>query len=439
MTHRERYLPPNVGDPISTLKTVYVDKVQEFSNTDVYKHDWTEELRTYLGGSQVTDSESHPEWLRRDKRRFHGDLGGPFTTIKKDAYLEGGVRTLTRSWDHDWHVLFPEGRYHEDLKYEGLILPFPAQYISFPDELHPSSDDSLDEFGTTAIARCSPSNPTADLTVALGELMHEGFPKIIGGTLGAWRKLTPRDRQKAIAGEYLNVEFGWKPLVKDIRDLAKSVLRANAILSNYIANSGKMVRRSYSFPKEETANTWVVLQGITPYYQPSHAGLSYSPSTGTKIHVIDRTIVERWFTGAFTYYVPPVGGLRNTIAHYVIQARKLLGLSLTPDSLWNLAPWSWAFDWFSDTGDLLANWTDWAIDNQVLLYGYIMEHKTSTRSYVWEGDPGFYSGGLPGTLVTRRETKVRRPATPFGFGLQWSDLSDRQKAIITALGISKSR
>jgi len=127
------------------------------------------------------------------------------------------------------------------------------------------------------------------------------------------------------------------------------------------------------------------------------------------------------------------------MARAVIQARKVLGISLTPDTLWNLAPWSWFLDWFSDTGDLLSNWTDWAIDNQVMLYGYIMEHSLNEYTYKFVGSTGLTGNARPYDITMVTETKLRRQASPYGFGIQWTDLSARQKAILAALGISRSR
>jgi hypothetical protein len=318
------------------------------------------------------------------------------------------------------------------------MLPLPPQYLEWP-TIYPSSDDSLAEFGTTAISRCSPSNPSVDLSVTIGELFHEGIPKVMGATLGAWKSLSKRDRRRAIGQEYLNYEFGWKPLVNDLLGFCSAVLDADETYSVYERNSGKMVRRSYSFPEEKSTTVKIVAEGVSPWWSPSSSVLSVPGSPGGVVYRTDEVTTRRWFRGAFTYYVPPADSLRNAMAREVIMARKTLGLSLTPDTLWNLAPWSWALDWFSNSGDILSNWTDWAIDNQVLLYGYIMEHKSHRRTYTFGGQTGLKGSSPPYDVTKVCETKVRRQASPYGFGLTWDDLSSRQKAIITALGVSRSK
>jgi len=101
-------------------------------------------------------------------------------------------------------------------------------------------------------------------------------------------------------------------------------------------------------------------------------------------------------------------------------------------------PWSWAVDWFVDVGDILTNWTNWAIDGQVLLYGYIMEHKLHEKTYTYVGKTGFPGNVQPSGVKMVVETKIRRQATPYGFGLSWDGFSARQIAILTALGLSRS-
>jgi hypothetical protein len=122
-----------------------------------------------------------------------------------------------------------------------------------------------------------------------------------------------------------------------------------------------------------------------------------------------------------------------------LRAKKLLGIIPTPSTLWNLAPWSWATDWFLNTGDVISNLTDWATDGLVMRYGYMMEHTIVRDTYTLT-KPGLSSPGVrvqPLTLVT--ETKMRRKANPFGFGLTWSGLSPRQTAIAVALGLTRGK
>jgi hypothetical protein len=122
-----------------------------------------------------------------------------------------------------------------------------------------------------------------------------------------------------------------------------------------------------------------------------------------------------------------------------LMASKIFGLELTPEVAWNLSPWSWAADWFTNAGDVISNLTDWATDGLVLRYGYVMEHTIASNTYTFVGKTGFSNTSVrpsPVTLVT--ETKRRVKANPFGFGVTWGGLSPRQLAITAALGITNA-
>jgi len=122
-------------------------------------------------------------------------------------------------------------------------------------------------------------------------------------------------------------------------------------------------------------------------------------------------------------------------------ARKLLGADVDPEVLWDLAPWSWAVDWFSSVGDVIHNLSAYSSDGLVLRYGYIMEHSIVRDTYTYSGDLGLIPRcnftGRPADLVVTSEKKLRRRSSPFGFGLAMSELTTRQKAILAALGLSR--
>jgi hypothetical protein len=120
------------------------------------------------------------------------------------------------------------------------------------------------------------------------------------------------------------------------------------------------------------------------------------------------------------------------------KASILFGLELSPDTLWNAAPWTWAIDWVSNTGDVISNISDWATDGLVMKWGYVMEHTISKLTYTFDRKPRIYGfDGYASPLVVFVELKRRKRATPFGFGMSWNSFSPRQLAIAAALGLSK--
>jgi hypothetical protein len=133
----------------------------------------------------------------------------------------------------------------------------------------------------------------------------------------------------------------------------------------------------------------------------------------------------------------------NELSRIVAEARLLYGLELTPETLWNLAPWSWLVDWFANVGPILSNVSAFQSDNLVLKYGYVMENVTRTYARTnWMGVVN------PSTTVYVNhparvydkffvETKTRVKATPYGFGLNTTAFTDRQWTILGALGLTR--
>jgi hypothetical protein len=311
---------------------------------------------------------------------------------------------------------------------QGDVLPF------FPSSAR-SSNDELDELGATAIARCKPTNPPVDAATALGELFREGIPHLIGSQ--TWK--ARNDRLRAAAGDYLNVQFGWRPLLSEINSFKDTIVNFDRIASQYERDSGKVVRRRYEFPIETTSSTW---EENTNPILPALAwpGNLFQPDGGNRstVRVVEKTTKRRWFSGSFTYYLPSGYDSRNVTSRLALLADRI-GLKPTPDTIWELSPWSWAVDWFSNTGDVISNISDFANEGLVMHYGYMMEHSIKERTYYQERSGYLINGKRvpagPLSLVT--ETKVRRPANPFGFGVSWEGLSTFQASILAALGISR--
>lgn len=123
---------------------------------------------------------------------------------------------------------------------------------------------------------------------------------------------------------------------------------------------------------------------------------------------------------------------------YASEAEKLLGLQVTPEVLWNLAPWSWLSDWFFNVGSLMTNFSALGKDNVVMRRGYMMGHDMTTVTYSNPGVSLYQS--LPSGPISQSftaETKARRRAHPYGFGVTHSQLTAKQAAILAALGISR--
>jgi len=295
-------------------------------------------------------------------------------------------------------------------------------------EMTVAETQSLIAAGTTAIARCIPTNPVSGLSNFLGELKRDGLPSAPGAQM--------RDNvdqiRKGIGSEYLNLEFAFKPILSDIRNFSSVVVNHDKVIKQYLKDSGKNIKRRYSFPTATTVVSSVIGTNLRPSGPPS----KYFTAGGT-LSLETVTTVDRWFTGEFCYYLNFNNNTMGTLQRHEAYANKLLGTRLSPELLWNLAPWSWAADWFSNAGDVFHNVSAFSQDGLVMRRGYVMETKTITQTYTLTGYTG--QTGVPTPPLTQTfefTRKVRVKASPFGFGKTDADLSPRQLAIIAALGLS---
>jgi hypothetical protein len=221
--------------------------------------------------------------------------------------------------------------------------------------------------------------------------------------------------------------------VSDIQKTLLGLDRGDAALRQYIRDEGKMVRRRFELPAESSTTTEVFRAGAIPYRFYSDTLTSGVFDPGGTVYRTRVTGTRRWFSGAFTYHLPYDDSLRKKMSADAVRARGVLNLSLTPETLWNIAPWSWAVDWILPVGDLISNLQDHSSDGLVLKYGYVMEHSYATDTYTYVG-PGSAHCGV---ISLTSETKQRHKASPFGFGIDWNGLSPFQLSIAAALGISR--
>jgi hypothetical protein len=145
-----------------------------------------------------------------------------------------------------------------------------------------------------------------------------------------------------------------------------------------------------------------------------------------------------WFSGAFQYYMPSGDSTWDHVMQRGQEAQRLFGIDISPDVLWNLQPWSWLADWHWNIGQVISNVSALHSDGLVLRYGYLMVRTTveHTATLTCGVTPGGYNIG-PVSTTWVSTTKERIQATPYGFGLNASQFTERQKAILAAIAVTR--
>lgn len=375
-------------------------------------------------GSQYTESEGH-DASQDGKYREGGEF---FTTLTRAVIPTVNVKTVNEFGRNKWIYSGP------------VYVPgVPTNLITGELGLPRPDNGALDKAGAEAISRCAPTNPAANVSVGLGEIFKEGFPKLPG--ISTWKQRT--ELAKAAGSEFLNTAFGWLPMIEEMKSVTDAVKNHELILKQYIRDEGRPVRRDYVFPYELSKDE-EDLGYSSAAVAGGRAGGFQSPNGPGRYTRFRETRTRRWFVGSFTYGGPSKVDSFAKHLGYGSDADKLLGTSLTPDVLWNLAPWSWAADWFSNAGEVINNLTQFEINGLVMRYGYIMEEKYFRETYSLshaglKAENGKTVDVAMPDAQWESITKVRRAANPYGFGIGWEGLSPFQMAVTAALGITRLR
>jgi hypothetical protein len=401
------------------------------------------EQRTYSGNHPLfffvqKEKERHrmPQyWLDFMSTR---DLGGPFRTEKGSIYSNrhsfsgtGFYNPGAWNWFHNGPLLL-----------NGFKTPLS---LASPSEIQ-AQNATLFALGGTAIARCRPGKPGIDLAVTLGELRKDGIPTLIGSLFSRSRNF--KDMFRNSGSEYLNVQFGWAPLVRDLEKLCRVVTSSRELLQAHEKQLNKLLRRTYRF---ETIRDTVsgLSKTLSNYELATEQKASARVGTGAQLsrqvpQEITSTVTNSHFNGGFRFYYPDISTALDHLVEIENEANLLLGTRLDPEVLWNLQPWTWLADWFINFGDVLGNISALTADGLVMQYGYIMMEKTVSKEITLPR--GLYMSNFPGAsyfdekpLVIKAElaTKVRAQASPFGFGLTPEAFTPQQWAILVALGMSQ--
>jgi hypothetical protein len=270
----------------------------------------------------------------------------------------------------------------------------------------------------------------------------------------------------------LNIEFGWKPFVKDVLK-AYNFQRSFEKRYNFLVkNNGLPIRRrdkkrvvigdpvvlcegSLSQPFGRLDNvsiggnsqlTDMVLGGpLGSVFD--YDGSAFTGQTDYRYQTVLTT--TEWSVGTFKYYVPDIGSDRWTA-----KAKAMLsGTDLSPATLYDVMPWTWLLDWFSNVGDVVHNLTDSRLDNETLTDAFAMYTRKSVHEIVisthWDGldlgsenspDRLLVPAGSDDFTYSRLELmKTRHQASPFGFGVPREAFSASQWAILAALGVTREK
>ncbi len=309
------------------------------------------------------------------------------------------------------------------------------------------------------ISEMNPFIPKASILSTLLELARGDIPGILTSlrrhlvTIQGLKASGVKDAGKALGSEYLNNVFGWTPIVKDIDRAMRLLLELDSLIfkSDSTRRSVRRVIRQRG-DQFSTAGRLVVQHGFSANTTSNRDALWFNSFEENGIGLDTRLNTAQFdYSYTDTYSVNTTArfsvGLHPTPTNngHLDRAIDLMGLELTPAVIWELTPWSWLIDWFLHIGTLIQNLSTLGLSNTILNYAYAtgrVERFLSARGKptLRSEGPGLITGFSGNFLWTWKiDTKVRIAASPFGFDVATGLLNANQLAILSALGLARSR
>lgn len=275
---------------------------------------------------------------------------------------------------------------------------------------------------TRALARSNPSRAVVSIPNFVHELKDlPGMFRDIVAIKSQLKRLSWRATPKQVANHYLAHQFGWVPLVNDIRNLlnfTEVVDRRVNELERLYSRGGLKRRIQLDQDTKELVGSNEFIHSITGRVL-----------TAKRQRI---TTGRRWAT--VRWYPTSLPKSRTPESTRQLAKELVLGLHrLSPVQVWNAVPWTWLADWTSNVGDFLQ-----ANDNTIpCAHGPVnlMTYRKTTETWVRTDSYTTVSGGIGTRTFEQKNRSIGGSALtaylPF--------LSGRQLSILGALAIQQVR
>jgi hypothetical protein len=261
---------------------------------------------------------------------------------------------------------------------------------------------------TTLLARTNPGRSEVSIPVFVGELRDlPGMVKLAGESI----------LKKASSG-YLAWQFGWKPLFSDLRkmlDFQATVAKRERELVRLYSKGGLKRRMNLGNSGVESVTNQTIASEMSLLIDCRRSIFTERKSWGT----------VRWLPTS----LPTLGDQPDLRK---LARKAVFGLDIQAVDAWNLIPWTWLIDWFSNAGDFLeahANRVPCTATNVCIM-------TTTSTQASWtrtDGLQGVFTGGYASAT---RISKTRYVGGA-GFSASLPFLNGRQLSILSALAIQR--
>jgi len=268
-------------------------------------------------------------------------------------------------------------------------------------------------------ARTNPSRPGITPLTLLQDV--KDLPRMIRDTGRLLRKPRKLMSAKELANANLMAQFGWLPLIRDVQDL----MDLGSKIDKRHKELSKLYDRGWIGRTIELDKAHRVGQSSTDItIGPSGSG-RLSPSHKW----VKTTDARKWGSSRWKLsYRPPH---KPTDAQTLAMARRLT-YGLTVEGLakgaWDVLPWTWLLDWFTNTGDFLVSHSNTI--PATLSSCCVMLEVNSTIVYT-RTDP--YTDVQGGEGTAKYSTKLRNVGHPTLLNASFPNISVNDLSILGSL------
>lgn len=383
----------------------------------------------------ATDSLNNADFRTSDGISITSDAGHNFWTSSTvispsvcESYWSNATyrRWYSRGYVQPGYEVRPSGPWGVAPSFAFAGLPYP---------LPPTTLQQTDiNQGLFNSAR--PDASAAGIGETLYELFTGQWPRLLTNlgkriATGKLYNLGVKDVGKYAGDAYLNSTFAWQPIIRDFEFLIRTCLGLTDVLY------GGDFRRTRQTPPVTYPISWKASRaGLFPgfgvsstYFQEKPAGSLLSEGTYS---------YDTRLNAKFSKAKPTIG--TYSFIDSAQDVLRTLGI-WSPSLGWDILPYSWLVDWFFHIGRAFENASTYSTGNGTYHVNYAYATQKTTSVIWWQGGQK-YSGSdyvkwQAGSQVVT--TLFRQRATPWGFGIDLSKLSQSQWQILIALGLAKAR
>lgn len=446
--------PVLLPKPASSFTSLYSETMKDSSVT----------------GSARTDLDAVDQFLADPTNRgdFHKALQKSHESIGDAGLADFRVdrlRTTYVPWSGQFSGMTPGGSVTNTAMRDFMVRSsnIASSFPSLPEYSAPSAG-LLKDLGQRGYLQALPNRTQVELGTALAEIaVNPAQALTIPGSAIArrWASQPTRSRRQIIsearrrhkrlrglskedaaaaASDYLAYIFGAAPNIQVMDELADQLTRSRKI-AEAVARQGWRRTRRRRVIRSVSDSVSVTQHGSWLHQATGNSWMLTGPLTKT-------TTVSQdvWWSGSFRMPTSDTDSWLDQCSEFFERLDLIAGLGVDIKMAWDLIPFSFVVDWFSNTGSYIENREVIRDYNIVCEYGYVMCHTRTThqgkatgfiQKYPQSSTSQTYYGtaGASCSFTRLSEVKQRAACSSFGFDTDFSALNPYQWSALTALGL----